>query len=329
MEVKLTVFALLFSFVISALIGPVFIPILRRLKFGQNIRKEGPKSHYAKAGTPTIGGVIFITGTIASVLILGILGKVNISDKSIIMLLVFLGFGFIGFLDDILKIVRKKNEGLTSSQKLIGQFIIALGFFLIFRLVGDNEPTLWISTLKIRVNLGWFYGIFILIMLIGTSNAVNLTDGLDGLAGGLSAIAFFAYGLIAWRAEIAGHEELAVFAFSIVGSLLGFLIYNSHPAKIFMGDTGSLALGGALATIAILVRHELTLIIVGGVFVLETLSVIIQVISYKLTKRRVFLMSPLHHHFEMLGWTEAEIVRSFMMVGFILALLAIAFGAWL
>ncbi len=330
MEIKLTVLALLIAFASSVLIGPVLIPLLRKLKFGQSIRKEGPKSHYKKAGTPTIGGLIFIFGTLISVAALALMGLVEVTEKTWILVLVFIGYAIIGLIDDLLIILYKKNDGLKGRTKLLLQAILAFGFLYIFIQTG-NEPTLAIHTLNINANLGWFYGFFILFLLVGTSNAVNLTDGLDGLAGGLSVIAYFAYGLIAWRAfgNVGnGLDEVAVFSFALIGGLLGFLVYNLNPAKVFMGDTGSLSLGATLATVAILTRHELTLAIVGGVFVIETLSSIIQVISYKTTKRRVFLMAPIHHHFEMLGWTETQIVRMFWGTGFFLALLAIAFGVW-
>ena len=195
---------------------------------------------------------------------------------------------------------------------------------------GGGEPVLWIHTLGIKIHMGWTYGIFILFMLVGTSNAVNLTDGLDGLAGGLAAIAFGAFGLIAWGAAwLQGYQDIALFTFIIVGALIGFLIYNVHPAKIFMGDTGSLALGGTLATIAILTRHELSLAIIGGVFVIETLSSIIQIGWYKLTKTRVFPIAPIHHSFEKIGWHEKDIVKLFWIVGFVLAMATITWGVWI
>ena len=194
----------------------------------------------------------------------------------------------------------------------------------------DNEPLLWIHSFNLKLNIGWLYGLFILFVLIASSNAVNLTDGLDGLAGGLSVIAFLAFGLIAWGSWwIEGYKDLGIFCFILVGSVLGFLVYNTHPAKVFMGDTGSLTLGATLATIAILTAHEISLAVIGGVFVIETLSVIIQIFSVVVLKRKVFLMTPIHHHFERLGWQENDIVKLFWIVGLILGLLALIYGVWL
>ena len=207
--------------------------------------------------------------------------------------------------------------------------IIALVFFYLFMRSGGSS-TLRFTALNLVIPLGWMFGIFILFLLVGTSNAVNITDGLDGLAGGLSAIAFLAYGLIAWNTTwMDGNEALGIFCFVLVGSLLGFLVFNSHPAKVFMGDTGSLALGGALAAIAILTKHELSLAIVGGVFVVETLSSMIQMIAIIKFKKKIFKMAPLHHHFEQIGWKEQDIVKIFYVVGLILAMVAIAYGVWL
>ena len=206
---------------------------------------------------------------------------------------------------------------------------IALVFFYIY-IVNGGEPTLEISSLNLDLNLKWMYGLFILFLLVGTSNAVNITDGLDGLAGGLSLIAFLAYGLLAWNARwMEGYQEVGIFCFVLVGSLLGFLTFNSNPAKVFMGDTGSLALGGALAAVAILTRHELSLALVGGVFVVETLSSLIQMISIIYFKKKIFKMAPLHHHFEQLGWLERDIVKLFYVVGLLLAMAAITYGIWI
>jgi len=329
MELNITIYALLISFAISAVSGPIFIPLLRRLKFGQVIREEGPTSHYKKAGTPTMGGFIFMASTIITLIILMIVFDVEFNQYLKITIFVFVAYGALGFADDFLKIIKKDNEGLNKRQKLTGQVLIALVFYYLFKTSG-YEPVLIIKTLNISINMGWFYGVFILFMLVGTSNAVNLSDGLDGLCTGLSIIAFVTYGLIAFRRSLDVGESLtlAYFSFALVGGLLGFLIYNNNPAKIFMGDIGALSLGGALATIAILTRHELTLIIVGSVFIIETLSVIIQVISFKTTGRRVFLMSPIHHHFELLGWKEKQIVKMFWIFGLLSSVMAILFGVW-
>ena len=263
------------------------------------------------------------------VFLLSVFDKIQITDNLIIVIVVFIGYALIGFVDDYLSIKRKHNTGLTAMQKLLFQFVIAIIFFFIFMDSGA-EPLIWINTLGIKIDLGWFYGVFILLMMVGMSNAVNISDGLDGLAGGLSAIAFLAFGLIVWGATwIAGYEDIAIFCFVLVGSLLGFLIYNTNPARVFMGDTGSLALGGTLAAIAIITRYEVTLFIIGGIFIIEILSVVIQIASIKLTKKKVFLMTPLHHHFEKLGWEEQDIVKLFWVVGLILAMAAITFGIWI
>ena len=218
---------------------------------------------------------------------------------------------------------------LSITFKLLIQTIIALVFFYIF-IKNGGAPTVEISSLGIKIDLNWTYGLFILFLLVGTSNAVNITDGLDGLAGGLSLIAFLAYGLIAWNTGwLEGYQEIAIFCFILVGSLFGFLLYNTHPAKIFMGDLGSMALGGALATIAILTRHELSLAVVGGVFVVETLSSLIQIIAIRKFHRKIFKMAPLHHHFEQLGWAERDIVKLFWVVGLLLAMVMITYGIWL
>jgi len=329
MELQQSLLALIISFVISATMGPLLIPLLKRMKFGQVIREEGPKSHQKKAGTPTMGGFIFMLSTILTLLIMVVFFGVEFNEYLKITIFVFVSYGLLGFADDFLKILKKDNEGLNKRQKFFGQILIAVVFYYLFQSSGF-EPVLKIHTFNININMGWFYGVFILFMLVGTSNAVNLSDGLDGLCAGLSIIAFVTYGLIAVRRSTDISEVLALghFSFALVGGLLGFLIYNYNPAKVFMGDVGALSLGGALATIAILTRHELTLIIVGSVFVIETLSVIIQVISFKTTGRRVFLMSPIHHHFELLGWEEKQIVRLFWIVGLISSLLALLFGVW-
>ena len=213
--------------------------------------------------------------------------------------------------------------------KLIIQTFIALIFFYIYMKNG-NEPVVEITSLGFEMHLGWVYGLFILLVLVGSSNAVNITDGLDGLAGGLSAIAFLAYGLLAWNAGwLQGYQEIAIFCFCLVGSLLGFLFYNTHPAKIFMGDTGSLSLGAALGTVAILTKHELLLVVVGGVFVVETLSSMIQMIAIIKFNKKIFLMAPLHHHFEQLGWAERDIVKLFWVAGLLLAMGAVTYGVWI
>ena len=258
-----------------------------------------------------------------------LMNKLEWTDNLFIIMFVFLSYALLGFIDDFLIIKRHNNEGLTEIQKLIGQILIAVIFFFIFMKSG-RQPVLDIHTLGIKINFGWFYGFFILFVLVASSNAVNLTDGLDGLAGGLSAIAFLSFGIISFGSYwIAGSEEIGIFCFILVGALLGFLVYNSYPAKVFMGDTGSLALGATLGSLAIITRHELLLIIIGIVFVLETLSCVIQRVYYKFTKKRIFPMTPIHHTFEKLGWKEIDIVRLFWVIGLLGAMASIAFGVLL
>ena len=324
-----SLFALMIGFILSTVFGYFLIPILKKIKAGQrnNVYVE---NHQKKSGTPTMGGLIFIIPTIVTILILLFTKKIEFSVNLLIVLFVFISYSMIGFLDDYISIKRKKNEGLTQIQKLLLQFVVALVFYLLYSLYTDSKSVLEITALGIKWNLGWFYGVFILFLLVGSSNAVNLTDGLDGLAGGLSAISFLAFGLISWGSYwIQGYQDIGIFCFVLVGSLIGFLVYNTNTAKVFMGDTGSLTLGATLATIAILTSHELSLAVIGGVFVIETLSVIIQVISVKFFHKRVFLMAPIHHHFERLGWKETDIVKLFWIIGLILALLALIYGVWL
>ena len=324
-----SLFALMLGFIGATIFGLIIIPFLKKLKAGQNINIY-VEAHRNKAGTPTMGGLIFIIPTFAITLFLLLTGKIEYSVNLVIVLFVFLSYGLIGFLDDFISLRRKTNKVLTQFQKILLQLIVALVFYVLFRQYTAGDSYLRISALGIDWNLGWFYGVFILFLLVGSSNAVNLTDGLDGLAGGLSAIAFLAFGLIAmgsWWIE--GNTDMGIFCFILMGSIMGFLVYNSNPAKVFMGDTGSLTLGATMATIAILTSHELSLAVIGGVFVIETLTVIIQISSVVLLKRRVFLMTPIHHHFERLGWRENDIVKLFWIVGFILSLCALIYGVWL
>ena len=324
-----SLFALMIGFILSTVFGYFLIPILKKIKAGQRINVY-VENHQKKSGTPTMGGLIFIIPTIVTILILLFTKKIEFSVNLLIVLFVFISYSMIGFLDDYISIKKKRNEGLTQTQKLLLQFVVALVFYLLYSLYTDSKSVLEITALGIKWNLGWFYGVFILFLLVGSSNAVNLTDGLDGLAGGLSAISFLAFGLISWGSYwIQGYQDIGIFCFVLVGSLIGFLVYNTNTAKVFMGDTGSLTLGATLATIAILTSHELSLAVIGGVFVIETLTVIIQVISVKFFHKRVCLMAPIHHHFERVGWRESDIVKLFWIVGLILALLALIYGVWL
>lgn len=323
------ILAMMIGFMLSVVTGLILIPLLKRMKIKQRVSIFLSKNHKEKDGTPTMGGLIFIIPTILTVLILLFMGKMEFSENLFIVILVFVLYGVLGFLDDFLSIKRAHNEGLTEIQKLFGQLFIALVFFYIFMKSG-SEPIFDVHTLGIKIDMGWFYGIFLLFILVASSNAVNLTDGLDGLAGGLSLIAFLAFGLISWNSKfVTGSADIAIFCFILVGSLLGFLLYNTHPAKVFMGDTGSLALGGTLASVAVITNHEITLVIVAGVFVIETLSCIIQMLSVRFLGKKAFIMAPLHHHFEKLGWDERDVVKLFWTIGMILSMAAIAFGVWI
>ena len=321
--------ALMISFIISVIMGYFMIPLLKKLNIGQRISVFVGSSHKNKNGIPTMGGLIFIVPTIITILIMYFTNKININSNLLIILFVFIAYAFLGFLDDFMKIKKKQNEGLTDVQKLLGQVIIAVVFFFIYMKSG-SEPLLWFHAFNLKINIGWIYGFFILFVLVASSNAVNITDGLDGLAGGLSFIATLVLGVIAWSTNwLLGYQDIAIFCFILAGAILGFLVYNVYPARVFMGDTGSLAIGGALGSIAILTRHELTFAVIMGVFVIETLSVIIQVFSVLVFKRKVFLMTPLHHNFEKLEWKEQDIVKVFWIAGLVLGALAIVYGAWI
>ncbi|MDT9023831.1 MULTISPECIES: phospho-N-acetylmuramoyl-pentapeptide-transferase [Rossellomorea] len=317
-------FTIIMAFLITVLLAPVFIPFLRRLKFGQSIRDEGPQSHQKKTGTPTMGGIVFLLSIVITTFVMT--GKYSEpGPETYLMILVTVGFGLLGFLDDFIKVVMKRNLGLTSKQKLLGQIVISVIFYLIFK-QNDFPTTVSIPLTDFSFELGWFYCLFIIFWLVGFSNAVNLTDGLDGLVSGTSAIAFGALAVLAWNQS---QYDVAIFGVAVVGAVLGFLVFNAHPAKVFMGDTGSLALGGAIATIAILTKLEIILILIGGVFVIETLSVILQVASFKTTGKRIFKMSPLHHHYELVGWSEWRVVVTFWTVGLLFAVLGIYIEVWL
>ncbi|ADC48207.1 phospho-N-acetylmuramoyl-pentapeptide-transferase [Alkalihalophilus pseudofirmus OF4] len=321
---RVLLITLLVSFGVAVILSPLFIPFLRRLKFGQSIREEGPESHQKKSGTPTMGGIVIVLSIIATTLFVSF-QYLSFSMEILLLLLVTVGFGLVGFLDDYIKVVKKRNLGLTSKQKLAGQLIIA-GLFYWGLLHLGISTEIMIPATTISIDLGWLYLPLVIVMLVGASNAVNLTDGLDGLLAGTGAIAFGAFAILAWYADLI---DVAIFSAAIVGAVLGFLVFNAHPAKVFMGDTGSLALGGAIAAIAILTKQELLLVLIGGVFVIETLSVIIQVISFKTRGKRVFKMSPLHHHYELSGWSEWRVVVTFWMVGMILAVLGIYLEVWM
>lgn len=318
------------AFLVTLVLGPVVIPLLHRLRFGQRVRSDGPSRHLQKTGTPTMGGVMFLAGAVAAVLTVAFLpgGAPAGRTEGLVVLAVALGFGLLGFLDDYKKVVRKRSLGLRAREKLLGQVLIAAALavtavFVLERGTGYPVP---FSGLVVpggsAVDLGWwfFLGVTVFVVL-ATANALNLTDGLDGLAAGTFAVAALAFAVIAL---VMDKTWVGIVLGGLVGGCVGFLCYNFYPARVFMGDTGSLALGGGLAAAAVITRSELFLLIIGGVFVIETLSVIIQVISFQLTRRRVFWMAPLHHHFELVGWSETKVVLTFWMVGAVLAFLGLA-----
>ncbi|SCJ55145.1 Phospho-N-acetylmuramoyl-pentapeptide-transferase [uncultured Clostridium sp.] len=307
--------AAVLSLLISLALGPIAIPALRRLKFGQNIRKEGPQSHLKKAGTPTIGGLIFIGSTLITMLAL----RLKWNDEAMIVLYSLIAFGFIGFLDDLLKIIKKDNEGLKAWQKMVLLLVFsgAIAYYGYLNL----STSMIIPFLGKKVALGMFYIPFVIFIYAATTNAVNLTDGLDGLASTVSVLVLTFFAVSSF---ILGHDSVGLFCIALIGGLIGFLKYNAYPARIFMGDTGSLAIGGAIATIAIILEIPLLIPVVGGIYVLETLSVIIQVTSFKLTGKRIFKMAPIHHHFEQCGWSEVKIVTVFSVVTVILCMI----GFW-
>lgn len=308
---------ILISFVITLILAPMIIPILKKLKIGQNVRDDGPKSHLVKSGTPTMGGIIMLIALLVTTVTSGMLN----SDMYILLISTF-GFGLIGFVDDYMKVANRRSLGLKPYQKLIGQIILAVLLAMYQSNISMLGTKVIVPFLSNRyLDLGILYVPFIAFVVVGTVNSVNLTDGLDGLATGVTLIVLSFFGLVAlnW-----GLGSISVFSGALAGTCIGFLIYNAYPAKVFMGDTGSMALGGAVAAIAILLNLPLMIPIAGGIYFIEALSVIIQVSSYKLTGKRVFLMSPLHHHFEQKGWEETRVVVVFWSITVILCLIGVA-----
>ena len=332
-----TAAASLTALALSLLLGPWLIRKLREFQIGQVIRHEGPQTHRTKAGTPTMGGLLILSSALVPTLLWA-----DLSNPYIwIAVVSTAGFGLVGFADDYLKITRRSHHGLLPRYKMGGQVAVALGVGIAVYMLAQETPPLYNTRLifpffkNLIPDLGWFYILFAVVVLVSATNAVNLTDGLDGLAISTFAVAAAAYTALAY---VTGHRvladylllvrfppagELTIFCGALVGASLGFLWYNSYPADIFMGDVGSLGLGGALGTVAILIKQELLLVIVGGIFVLEAVSVIIQVGSFKLTGRRVFKMAPLHHHFELIGWSEPKVITRFLIVGIIFALMSL------
>ena len=309
---KILILTFVIGVIIALILGPITIPLLRRLKFGQNIREEGPKSHFKKAGTPTMGGIMFILSTTIVMLIM----SDNFTDKGMIALYSLIAFGFIGFLDDMLKILKKQSEGLKAWQKMILLLIFAGALSYYGYLNFAHEIAIPFTDVKIP--LGVLYIPFIVIVYAATTNAVNLTDGLDGLASTVSVLVLTFFAVVSFMLK---EYSLAIFCVALISGLIGFLKFNAYPAKVFMGDTGSLAIGGAIATIAIILEQPLVLFIVGAIYVIETLSVIIQVTSFKLTGKRVFKMAPIHHHFEQCGWNEVKIVTVFSIITVLLCVI--------
>lgn len=309
------ILAAIFAAGLVLCIGPLLIPELHKLKFGQSIREEGPKSHQAKSGTPTMGGIMIILAIVVATV-----AAAPLTPAVLLALFITLGHFVLGFLDDYIKVVKKRNLGLKAKQKMLGQILIAIVTMIVGTRVLGIDTTIWIPIADVNVDIGVGYYFLVLFVLVGTSNAVNLTDGLDGLASGTVAIASGAYALVCY---MTGHYDLAIFSVAMMMACLAFLRFNAHPAKVFMGDTGSLALGGAVAAVGILTHTEILLAVIGFVFVCEALSVIIQVISFKTTGKRVFRMSPIHHHFELGGWKETKVVFVFWMVGLVASIVGL------
>ena len=306
-------FAFVCAFIIGAVLGPITIPMLTRLKFGQEIREIGPSWHKKKSGTPTMGGIIFIIAMTLSVLMFAR------SRETYLLLLISLSFGLIGFIDDFIKVVMKRNLGLTEIQKLVLQIVAAVVFIVAGMKMQLLNSEIIIPFMKNPVDIGWLYIPLALFVVVGGTNSVNLTDGLDGLAASVTAVVSIFFTIVCYKYT---QNAIAAFMAALTGGCIAFLLYNAHPAKVFMGDTGSLFLGGALSGVALLMKMPVILVIAGGVYVIETLSVIIQVTYYKKTKKRIFKMSPIHHHFEMCGWSEKKIVITAIFCALILCIIA-------
>ncbi len=297
------------AFAITVLVLPFFIYYMRLKKEGQMIREEGPKWHEKKSGTPTMGGLIFILAIVVTVFWFG-KWQDRLTTSALMALFIFVLYGALGFSDDFVKVSLKRNLGLRAWQKLLGQ-LVGAGIFLAVFFHEGFKPEIAVPFIG-TVNSAWFYVLFAAVWLVGFSNAVNLTDGLDGLVAGQASIAFGTYAIIAARM---GRSDVELICLAAIGGLLGFLMYNHKPARIFMGDAGSLALGGMLAAVALMLHQEWSLLLIGIVFVCETASVMLQVASFKLTGKRIFKMAPIHHHFEMLGWSEWRVDITFWLVG--------------
>lgn len=307
------IFALLMAFVLCLIGGPVLIPVLRRLKFGQIVRNDGPGAHLRKTGTPTMGGIIFLIALIITSVFFA--GKY---PGIIPLLLVTICFGIIGFVDDFIMVVLKRSLGLRANQKMVGLIVIAAIFSAYLKYYTDVGTKINIPFTGRYFDLAWAFIPFTIFVFVSATNSVNLTDGLDGLAAGVTLIVMVFFTIAAMASH--QHEYVVIFSAAMAGCCLGFLVFNSHPAKVFMGDTGSLALGGAVAAIAVMLRMPLIIVIVGGIYVAETLSVVIQVVSFKTRGKRVFKMAPIHHHFELSGWKETRVAATFWIATIVLCL---------
>lgn len=304
----------LIAFLVTVITGPLIIRWLISLKFGQSILEIGPNWHKNKQGTPTMGGLMFILGIVlASVVCLR-------DSKAWIVLITALCFGAIGFYDDYIKVAKKRNLGLTSKQKFLLQLVVAIGLVVAAEVLDGEGTAILIPFTQRELSLGWIYYPFILFVILGTENSVNLTDGIDGLAAGITTIVMLFMAGMSWQYN---QEGMMLLCLCIVGGCLGFLVYNRYPAKVFMGDTGSLFLGGAVSACAVVLRQPLLLLLIGFIYFAETLSVILQVASYKATKKRIFKMAPIHHHFEMCGWSEKKIVLVFCSITVLLCGIAL------
>ncbi|MBI4402234.1 MAG: phospho-N-acetylmuramoyl-pentapeptide-transferase [Nitrospirae bacterium] len=327
------IYAAITAFLVAFVLAPPLIRKLQEIRLGQHVREDGPSRHLAKTGTPTMGGLLIMFAVLLSTLLWA-----DVSNRYVwLVLFATVGFGVVGFADDYLKFIRGRSKGLTASQKILAQGLVALGIGLFFYFLPGYSTHLSVPFFKnFTPDLGLFYIPFAILVIVGSSNAVNLTDGLDGLAVGPVMIASLAYTIVAYVVGnritseyllipyIEGAGELAVFTGAIFGSSLGFLWFNTYPASVFMGDVGSLPLGAALGTVAVVSKHELLLILVGGVFVIEAISVIFQVVSFKSRGKRIFLMAPIHHHFEMKGWEEPKVVVRLWIIAILLALLSLS-----
>jgi phospho-N-acetylmuramoyl-pentapeptide-transferase len=327
-------YAALTTLLIAYICGPFIIEALRKLKIGQAVRADGPATHLVKDGTPTMGGVMIILSVLISMLLWQDLHNV----KVILAIIAFVAFGFIGFLDDYLKVTRHNSAGLPAWAKLVGQFTVAVGVVVFLYFNGGEEITyLYLPFFKNPVvDMKFLWIPFGILLIVGESNAVNFSDGLDGLLAGLLILVFIALAILCYltgRSDYSSYlgipyisdaGELTVFCLAAVGACIGFLYFNAHPAEVFMGDVGSLSLGGVIATISLMIKKEILVLIIGGVFVLEIASVVIQVVSYKFRKKRIFKMAPLHHHFELAGWAETKVVIRFWILGGLFTIIALS-----